>query len=144
MIIKLKIPIFIFVTIVLLATKCITEEDYLLVNNQTHDTLYVIPSLILEDTLRPFKYRLRDYRYVIYPFTKKRMFDFPLMALKEEKYWNEIVQSDTARIFIFNKHFRNNFNNTNYDKYFIKEYKLVIEDIQNKEFVLIINFDKED
>jgi len=138
-----KTLLIIFVATILLATKCLREEDYLLVNNQTSDTLYVVPELILEDTLIPYKDRLKDNIYVIYPFTKKRMFDFPFMALKEAKYWNEIVKSDTARIFIFNNDFKNNIlNNNNYDKCLIKEYKLVIEDIQNKDFVLSINLDK--
>jgi len=137
-----KTLLIIFVVTILLATKCVGEEDYLLVNNQTNDTLYVVPELILEDTLRPFKYRLMD-NYVIYPLTKKRMFDFPLMALKEAKYWNEIVKSDTAKIFVLNSHFRSKvLNNNNYEKCLIKEYKLVIEDVQNKDFVLSINLDK--
>jgi len=97
---KIKTGLVLIVSLLFMANKCYHEDELIFVNNQTKDSLYIIPGYIYSDTIAFNKSIILDNEesFFVGPFSSGRVFSLPLT---QKDLWDTLVKSDTLFVYAF-------------------------------------------
>ncbi len=129
---KLRIGLVLIISSVFMANKCYNENELIFVNNQTKDSLYIIPGYIYSDTTTSCKSIIRgnENSFFVGPFSSDHVFSLPLTR---KDVWDTLVKSDTLFVYAFSFI-------RNAESFVLKgKYAITYNMIKQKNFVLIIN-----
>ena len=129
---KLRIGFVFIIGLIFMANKCYHEDELILVNNQTKDSLYIIPGFVYSDTTAFNKSVIccNESTCFVGPFSSNRVFSLPLT---QKNVWDSLVKSDTLFVYAFT------FMKNTGDAVLIGKYVITYNMIKQKDFVLEIN-----
>ena len=129
---KIKTGLVLIISLLFMANKCYNENELIFVNNQTKDSLYIIPGYIYSDTMAFNESVIRgnENSYFVGPFSSSRLFSIPLT---QKNVWDTLVKSDTLFVYAFS------FIKNSEGSVLVEKYAITYNMIKQKNFVLVIN-----